>query len=77
MNTVEDDDQKHCSIITLVKKGYDVFKRFLIGKPIQSSNNNANSEAPESDIPATLDGNLLHTSSSRIIYSRNLCLSPL
>ncbi|VDK75844.1 unnamed protein product [Litomosoides sigmodontis] len=66
MDSVQDDDRTRCSIVTLVKRGYDMFKQFLIGKPIQSSDGNGNPVAAESDIPATLDeSNLLSSTDSQ------------
>uniref|UniRef100_A0A1I7VKM5 Uncharacterized protein n=1 Tax=Loa loa TaxID=7209 RepID=A0A1I7VKM5_LOALO len=49
MNIVQNDDA-HCSVISLVKKGYEIVKRFVIKKPIP-----LDSFVSDGDIPVTPD----------------------
>ncbi|VBB31168.1 unnamed protein product [Acanthocheilonema viteae] len=55
MNTANNNDRRRCSVITLLKKGYDVLKRFVIRKSIQLNDNSITSISSDSDIPAIID----------------------
>ncbi|CAG9536702.1 unnamed protein product [Cercopithifilaria johnstoni] len=55
MNGEQNDNPAHCSLITFIKKGYDVIKRFVIRKSIQLNDDNAIPVASDRDIPVIAD----------------------
>lgn len=59
MNGVNNVDDTHCSVISMIKKGFEILKRFVIKKPIQLVDDSAIPVIPNDDIPVIHDGNIL------------------
>lgn len=76
MRIMGNDNAIHHSFINLIKKGYDVLKRFFTRKPIELDDDGAIPVASDTDILDIFDGNMLIIIKVKaIIISKYKCVT--